>query len=165
VGALVEQDATPLALPRGPPASAGVIDLGSEPVGDDPAHPHQLTQLALADELLHLEVPRLGPELEHGGKDLLRVARVRRDQPLGIGLVDGNRLFDHDVEAGLERGNPERRVLVVRRGDEDGVHGARLDELFPVLEGAEAFGGPRFERGQGVGHGGELRAGDLARRR
>ena len=137
VQALVEQHAAALALPGGAPAAAGVVGLGAEPVGDDPAHAHDLAQFAALDELLDLQVARLGAQLEHAGENLLGILLVRGDQPLGVGFVRGDGLLHHHVQALLQRGDAQRGVLVMRRGDDHRVHQAGADQLLAVGEGLE----------------------------
>ena len=54
------------------------------------------------------------------------------DKLFGIRFMRGNGLLHHCVDAGLERGDAQRGVLKMRRGNNDRIHLARPDELFAV---------------------------------
>jgi hypothetical protein len=120
VRALIEQHAAAFTRPRGPPATAAVVRLGTEPVGDDPVHTTQFSELTALDQLPDLPIVEVGPLVEHRGEDLLLVA-VGGDQALGVGAMDRDRLFDHDVQPGLQRLDAEGRMVVVRRGNQNGI--------------------------------------------
>jgi hypothetical protein len=51
--------------------------------------------------------------------------------------VGGNRFFDHNVQPGLECGDAKGRVLVMRRGDDDGIDLARAQHFPAVVEDAQ----------------------------
>ena len=87
VKALVQEDAAALAFPGRPPTAAGVVGLGSKPIGHDPAHPDNLPNLTALDQLLDFEVTRLGAKLEHTREHGLGILFVRGDQPLGISFM------------------------------------------------------------------------------
>ena len=78
VQALVEQHAAALALPGRAPAAARVIGLGAKPIGDDPVDAHDLAQFAALNQLLDLQIARLGAHLEHAGEDDLGMSAGAR---------------------------------------------------------------------------------------
>ena len=49
------------------------------------------------------------------------------------------------MHPGLQRGNADRRVLVMRRGDDDGIHFARRDQFLSAVEDFQSFGFVRIE--------------------
>jgi hypothetical protein len=163
VQALVDEDAAALAFPGGPPSAAGVVSLGAEPFGDDPGETDDPAQLAAVNQFFDLGVAGFGAHLEHGAEDLPGMLPPDGDQPLGVGFVGGNRFFDHDVQPGLERGDAQGGVLVMRRGDEDGIHFARTDQFPSVVENLQTalLVGDKFVRKR-VGHGLQLAPFDFA---
>ena len=86
---------------------------------------------------------------------------VRGDQPLGVGFVGGDRFLDHHVQALLERRDAERRVLVMRGGDDDRVHQAGANQLLAVGERLQRLVFLQLGR-HGIGHGHQFGAADLA---
>jgi hypothetical protein len=163
VEALVEEDAAAFAFPGRAPAAAGVIGFGAEPIGDDPAHAGDVPEVAVLDEFLNLLITGFATHLEHAGKNEFFALGffVRGDQALGVGFVRGNRFLDHDVEAMLNGGDAEGGVLIMRRGDEDGIKGAGADEFIGV---AVNFEGEIFFEfvGRGAADGNEFAAVDFA---
>lgn len=133
MGALVEEDAAAFAFPCGAPAAGSVVGFGAEPVGAVPEDAADGAEFAVGDETLDLLVDGVGAELEHGAEDLLG-ALVGGDETFAVGFVDGEGFFDHDMEAGVERGDAHGGVEVVRGGDEDGVDGAGLEHGVEVRE-------------------------------
>ena len=83
------------------------------------------------------------------------------DQPLGVGLVGGDGFLDHHVQALLERGDAEGRVLVMGGGDDDRVHQAGANQLLAVGERLQRHVAVQLGR-HGVGDGDQLGAADLA---
>jgi hypothetical protein len=130
------------------------------PVRVDPIDADELAQDAVPEEGSHLLVARLGPQLEHAGKDGAGIVPGRRNEPFGVGFVRGNRLLDQGVHAGLERGHAQGGVLEVRRGDEDRIHLAGADERLAVGEGLQGL--VTVERRGGVAHRDQFAAFDLA---
>ena len=55
-------------------------------------------------------------------KTSLGIFPAGRDEPFGVGLVRGNRFFDHHMQAGFKRRDAEGGVLKMRRGDDDGIN-------------------------------------------
>ena len=100
--ALIQQDAAAFAFPGRAPATAGVVGLGAKPIGHDPAHAHDLAQFTALNQVPQLQIPRLGAELEHAGKDHLWVFGVGGDEAFGVGLVGRNRLLDHHMHSLVE---------------------------------------------------------------
>ena len=78
-------------------------------------------------------VNRVGALIEHGGENLIRVA-VGCEQLERVGFIYRDGFFDQHMQAGLERGDPHRRMRVVRRADEHGVDISRLHKLREVRE-------------------------------
>ena len=161
VKALVEEHAAALARPGGSPAPARVIRVGSEPVGVDPVHADDAAQLARFDEKPQLLVSGFHAQLEHAAKHRLRISLVGCDQLEGVGLVGGNGLLDHEVHAGVEGGDAEVGVLVVRRGHQDGIDRARGDERTGVGPSDQGPVGLHLGRGRRT-HGHQLAALHLA---
>ena len=130
VRALVEQHAAAFAGPGRAPAAGGIVGVGAKPIGDDPIHPADFTEFATADEVADFLIIAIGALVEHRGEDLLLFSTlIGGDEALAIGAVNGNRFLHHDVQAGLECGDSNRGVVVVRRGNEDGVDEAGGDQL------------------------------------
>ena len=132
--ALIDKHAAAFALPGGPPAPAGIISLGAKPFRNDPGKADDLPEVAVGDEFFDLSIARFGPHLEHGGKHLPGMPTARGNQPLRISLVGGDRFFDHDVQPGLQRGDAQGGVLVMRRGNDDGINLARADQFQTVVK-------------------------------
>ena len=126
VRTLVEQHAAALARPRRAPAARAVIGLRAEPVGDGPLDAPQRAEFTAADHRAKLRVKRVGALVEHLGENLAPGA-PGREQPLAVRLVHGERLFDEDVQPGLQGRDAVRDVEKMGRGDEDGVDPPRLD--------------------------------------
>ena len=121
VRALVQQHAAAFALPRGPPAARIVIILRAEPVGDDPVHAADLADRPALDEVVHADVQRVGALVVHHGEQAPALFGG------GVHLLDllcvhPRGLFAHDVQALAQRADGQRRVAVMRHGDDDGVH-------------------------------------------
>ena len=89
-------------------------------------HAANRAELAAVDEVLHLLETGVRAHVEHGGEDL-RFVRVRGDEALAVGLVDGDGFFDQDVETVLQRLNADGGVAEMGRADQDGIDVARLD--------------------------------------
>jgi hypothetical protein len=49
------------------------------------------------------------------------LVRVRGDEALAVGLMNGDGFFDQDVQAGGERLDADGGVAEMRRADQDGV--------------------------------------------
>ena len=124
VKALIEEHTAALAGPSGPPAAARVIRVGPVPVGVNPVHPDDPSQLARFDEVPQLLVSGFDAQLEHSAEHRLRVPLMGGDQLEGVGLVGRNRLLDHEVHAGVEGGDAQIGVLVVWSSHQDGLHRA-----------------------------------------
>jgi len=60
------------------------------------------------------------------------------DQSFAIGLVDRDRLFDQHMQALLEGGDSDGGVVIMRRGDQDGVHASGFDQCRGVMKGEAA---------------------------
>ena len=95
-------------------------------------------------------------------KTSLGCRRWARNQTLGVGLVGGDWLLDHHVQTLLERGDAQRRVLVMRRGDNNRIHQAGADQLFAIRKGLERLELVQLGR-HGIGHRHQFGAIDLAR--
>ena len=139
VGALIEQDAAAFALPGGAPAARRVVCFGPVPRRDDPADPLQVPQLASIKELLELLEGRARTQLKHRRENLAAALLVRGNEALTVRLVDRDGLLNQDVQALLEGVNADRRVVVVRRRDDDSVDLTRADEVPAVRIGLEAL--------------------------
>jgi hypothetical protein len=126
VWALVHEHAAALALPGAAPAAGGVVVIGAEPVGDLPMHAADRAELAAVDEVLHLLEAGVRAHVEHGGEDFALV-RVRGDEALAVGLVNGNGLFDQHMQPGLERLDADGGVAEMRCADQNGVDVATAD--------------------------------------
>jgi hypothetical protein len=91
---------------------------------------------------------------------------VGGEEAEGVGLVGGERFFDEDVEAGVERGDAEGDVVEVGRGDEDGVNfaggeeGGDAGERAGIGECGEFFGTAVADGGEAQARG--LAFGDIA---
>ena len=142
--ALVEEHAATLALPRRAPTATGVVGLGAEPVGDDPVDADDLAEFASVDQLLDLLIAGFHPELEHPGEDQPRMLPGHGEEPFGIGLLGGDGLFDHRMEAVLERVDADGRVEEMRRGDDEGVDLSGADHLLAGGEGLHSSGAVEF---------------------
>ena len=158
--ALVEKDAAALAGPGGAPAAGGVVGLGAKPVGDDPIYTADLAEFAGADEIADFLVIRVGALVEHRREDLFFIF-MRGEEAFAVGFVDRDRLLDHDVQTGLEGVDAERGVLVMRRGDDDGVDETGIDHLLGGGEGRD-LRELRAPSGVGFSDGGESEAWNFA---
>ena len=87
---------------------------------------------------------------------------VRGNQPFGVGFVGGDRLLDHDVQALLERRDAERGVLVMRGGDDDGIHQAGANQLLAVGKGLQRLVFLQLGR-HGIRNSHHFRTADFAR--
>src|SRR5260370_883541 len=96
-----------------------------------PASSNRLVPGASPVELMHAP----GAQLVHSGENHVWISLVSGDEAFGVGFVRGDRLFHHGMNSRVERGDAQRGVLKVRRGDDDSVHLAGPDELFAVGEG------------------------------
>ena len=83
------------------------------------------------------------------------------DEPFGVGFVRGNRLLDHRMHAGFERRDAQRGVLKMRRGDDDRIHLAGLDELLAVAENFQRLVFVERSR-DGVANGDKFAAADFS---
>ena len=97
VGALIHEDTTALAFPRAAPAAGGVVVVGAEPIGDFPMDAAHAAEFAAVDEVLNLFKAGVGAHVEHGRKDFGFV-RVRRNEPLAVGFMNGNRFLHENVQ-------------------------------------------------------------------
>jgi len=100
---------------------------------DRPVQALKRAKLAGRKHLADLHEKRLGPHVEHDGKHEARVG-VRGHKALGVGFVDGDGFLDEDVQPVAERVGADGGVGVVRCGNEDGVRGARPNEVFAAGE-------------------------------
>ena len=89
---------------------------------------------SFGDQFFDFGVARFGAHLKHGGEDLFGMLAADGDESFGIGFVRGDRFFHHDMQAGLERGDAEAGVLVMRRGNDDGIDFAGTNHFFAVGE-------------------------------
>ena len=137
--ALVEKHAAPLATPGRAPAAGRVIRLGAEPIGDDPVDPADRAEFAAVNHFANFDVIRVSALVKHLGEHD-RLPGMPGNKPLAIGLVDPERFFGEHMETGSERRQPDGGMCVVRRGDDNGVHRAGLEEFLvcgearPILE-------------------------------
>jgi hypothetical protein len=80
-----------------------------------------------------------------------------------VGFVGRDGFLDHDVQAGFQRLDPERCVLVMRCGDEHRVDLARADQRRGVAQDRDASGAMIFEfAGRGRADGTQDAARDLS---
>ena len=160
VRALVEQHAAALAVPGGAPGAGVIVVLRAVPIGDDPVDALELAQLPAVDHLLDLAVDAVCALVEHHAKDQIRVL-------VGLGVhlahllgVDACGLFAEHVQVVLEALDGERRVLVVRHRDEDGVHKAAGDQVAALREDGDRIAqlglGPVAPLLTAVSHGRDL---------
>src|SRR5437870_811552 len=59
-------------------------------------------------------------------------AQASSNEPLGIRLVQGDGFLDHRVNARVQGDDAQRRMLKMRRGDDDSIHVAGFDERLAV---------------------------------
>ena len=161
--ALVEQHAAAFPLPGSAPSTAGIVSLGPEPIRHDPAYAHHLAHLPALDQLLDFEITRLGAKLEHAGENHFGILAVRGDQPFGIGFVRRDRFFDHGMDALVQRRDAQCGMLVMRRGNDDGINQPGANQLFAIRENLERFVPFQFAR-DGIGNRSQFGPTDLARR-
>ena len=79
----------------------------------------------------------VGPLLEHQTETQFRVLRMFIDHLLRVALGHRNRLFTEHVKPMPERLYGERRMRVVRHGDENRIHAAGGEELLRIVERAD----------------------------
>ena len=118
--ALVEQHAAALAGPSGSPGARGIISIVAEPIGDDPVDAYDVAEFAGVDELFEFVVVGVGSLVEHCGEAEFLVF-IGGDEFFAVGLVDGDRFFDEDVQAGFKGCDAYSCMGVVGGGDEDRV--------------------------------------------
>ena len=99
MGTLVQENAAALSAPARTPVAGIIIALRPEPVGDDPVHAHDLSELAGINHLLDLLMRGNRSLIEHCGLFELRILLRLRDHALRLRLVDGNRFFHDDMLA------------------------------------------------------------------
>ena len=162
VQALIEQYSAAFAFPSRAPRTAGVISLAPKPIRVDPVHAGDFAEVAVADQRADFFVTRFDAQLKHAAEHELGIFQMRGDELFRVGFVSGDRLLDHQVQSRLERRDAERRVLIMRRGDDDRVHRLRADEFHRIAKHLHAF---RRVVGEFVGrcaaNGGEMTVRDL----
>jgi hypothetical protein len=145
VRALVEQHATTFADPGCTPTAGGVVGLAAEPVGDYPVDAADFTERTFLDQLANLLVGGVGALVEHYGKDLPPVL-MGGQEPLAVGLVDGDGFFDQHVQTRAKRSDADRDMEIVRCRDKDridrtgGDHRIRGRETLDAWELVKAGG-------------------------
>ena len=87
---------------------------------DDPVNPADSAEFVIANHPSQLQIVWVGALIEHRRKDLFFSA-VRSKEAFAIGFVNGERLFNEHMQPGIEGLNPNRRVRIMWRGDEDGI--------------------------------------------
>ena len=122
VQALIEQHSAAFAFPGRAPRTAGVVSLAAKPIGVDPVHACDFAEVAVADQRADFFVTRFDAQLKHAAKRELGIFLMRGDELFRVGFVSGDGFLDHQVQSRLERRDAERRVLIMRRGDDDRVH-------------------------------------------
>ena len=96
-------------------------------------------------------VEGIGALVEHHGADQPRAAPGAGEQPAGRGDLGGHGFFHEQMEAGPQHGAADAGVREMRRGDEDRVNGAGVDQGLWIGEG----------RGRGeFGEAGRIQVGD-----
>lgn len=138
VQALIDKHAATFTLPGRAPTAAGVVGFRAEPIGDNPGKPGDVAKLPFGDELFDLGVTRFGAQLEHAAEDELRMFFGDGNEAFGVGFVGRDGFLHHRVQAVFESGDAERRVLIMRRGDNDSVELAGFQELVRVAESLAA---------------------------
>ena len=116
--------------------------------------------MAVLDKIAHLHEVSVGALVEHRGKDLF-LPSVRGDETRRIGLMNGDWLFEEEVEPSLEHLDSKSRVGIVGRRDKDGVHQPRIKKGGGVGEPGD-FRGARELGDIHIAHGGEFQPADLA---
>jgi hypothetical protein len=101
-------------------------------------HAADLAEFAAVDEVFDFFEAGVRAHVEHGGEDL-RFVRVRGDEALAVGFVDGDGFFDQDVQASFQRFDADGGVAEMGRADQDGVDVARLDHGTDISEGLLTF--------------------------
>ncbi len=120
MGALIEQDAAAFALPGRPPGAGIIISLGAKPCGNDPVDAAEGTNFTGGNQPFKFFVNGLGALVEHSGEDLF-FGLVSGDEFFAIGFVNGNRFFYKDVESGLQGGDTDGGMEIMRGSDQNGV--------------------------------------------
>ena len=133
VRALVQQNAAALAVPRGAPRAGIVVVLRAEPVRNQPVHAPQRTQLARGDDLLHLAIHAMRALVEHDGECLIALSRQLVFFPYGLGVY-ARGLLAHHVQPVVQRRYCQRRMQIVRRGDQHGVNQSAGHQRFRVVK-------------------------------
>ena len=122
--ALIEQNAAPFARPRRAPTARGIVGGGAEPIGDGPIDAAYRPERAVTHQIADRDVEWIGALVEHHGENCFGIG-VRGDEFFRVGLMHRNRLFDQADVAGLQRGDANGRVGIMRRHDEDRVDTGR----------------------------------------
>ena len=137
---LVHQNPAALTAPGSTPAGHGVVAPGS---GPDRGHLDalDLAESSVLDEFVGGANLGAGAVLEVDGQESVGLAGGG-DHAVGVGDLDGDRLLDQDVGAGLQAVNRNPGVERVRGDHRDGLRCGRGEEVAVIGEGgtAEVFG-------------------------
>ena len=133
VGALIGQHAAAFAAPAGAPVARIVVILGTEPVGDGPADPAELTQFAGVDQLLDLDVGRQSTLVEHQRFHQIGVFFRFFEQAFAFSFVNRQRFFHNDVFARLHGFNSQIGVGIVGHCHKHHVHFGIVDKFSGVI--------------------------------
>ena len=98
----------------------GVVGLSSKPIRDGPIDAPNLTELTGDHQLAELLIDRVGALVEHGCKNLIQ-SIMGGNQPESVRLVNRDGLFDKEMQAGLQYGDSQSGVVIVRSADEHGI--------------------------------------------
>ena len=133
VRTLVNKDSSAFTLPGCSPASAVIVLLGTEPVGNYPSHSLKLTDTALGNYLTHLLVKRVGALIEHHAEKCLVFLRG------GIHFfyllcVNARRLLADDVDASLETLHYHLGMLIVGNFNEYCIAKSAVEHLYVVFK-------------------------------
>src|SRR5690242_6576753 len=102
VRGLVDQDATTLAAPGGPPIGLVVVALWTPPGRDDPAGPPDRPDLAGVDDLLDPLVERVVALIEHDPEGELGMGGRAVVELLDLTGVDAGRFLHQGMDSRLQ---------------------------------------------------------------
>lgn len=133
VGGLVHQDAATFTLPGAAPGSGAIVGLRAIP-GRGHGDTVDFAELAIIDHVFHFAAHVLGALLEHDTEENAAFL-ASLDHGIGGGNGDGNGFLAQDMDAFGSGVLGNGGMKEVRRGDEDGLDAAIINQVVSVGEG------------------------------
>ena len=163
--ALIQEHAAPFSVPGRSPLPGIIVVLRPVPVRDDPVHSFDLSVFSALDQLMHADVNRIGPLIEHHRKRHFRMPVCAGNHLPHLLRIDTGRLLAHDVQMVLHRRNRQPRMLIMRNGNQNRIDLRILQKILPFFVNLhlcrKVFSGPRSPVLFPIRHGRQLHSADI----